>query len=153
MACDEQSSLVFCCLLFSMAKMARDAAAPASTNTIWRKLLYSGFEKCFAPSTKGAGTKTHLKSRFCTILKNTKGTMLNWKMTGRPLDVRLCPVFVPTLCRRRQRPARSSHPDRQDRPVLLCTRHTLHRQGKRATCTCTSAAIGWCARCSCTVHR
>ena len=40
-------------------------------NTMWRKLLYSGFETCFGPSTQGAGTKTHLKSRFClqAILK------------------------------------------------------------------------------------
>ena len=36
---------------------------------MWRKLFYSGFETCFGPSTHGAGTKTHLKSRFCAILK------------------------------------------------------------------------------------
>ena len=35
---------------------------------MWRKFLYSGFETCFGPSTQGAGTKTHLKSRFCAIL-------------------------------------------------------------------------------------
>ena len=38
-------------------------------NTMWRKLLHSGFETCFGPSTQGAGTKTHLKSRFCAILE------------------------------------------------------------------------------------
>ena len=38
-------------------------------NTMWRKLFYSGFETCFGPSTQGAGTKTHLESRFCAILK------------------------------------------------------------------------------------
>ena len=43
-------------------------------NTMWRKLLYSGFETCFGPSTQGAGTKTHLKSRFCAILKK-RGAM------------------------------------------------------------------------------
>ena len=35
---------------------------------MWRTFLYSGFETCFGPSTQGAGTKTHLKSRFCAIL-------------------------------------------------------------------------------------
>ena len=38
-------------------------------NTMWRKLLYSGFETSFGPSTQGAETKRHLKSRFCAILK------------------------------------------------------------------------------------
>ena len=32
------------------------------------KLLYAGFETCVAPSTKSAGTKTHLKSRCCALL-------------------------------------------------------------------------------------
>ena len=44
-------------------------------NTMWRKLLYSGFETCFGPSTQGAGTETHLKSRFCAILQK-KGSLL-----------------------------------------------------------------------------
>ena len=35
---------------------------------MWRKFLYSGFETCFGPSTQGARTKTHLKSKFCAIL-------------------------------------------------------------------------------------
>ena len=35
----------------------------------WRKLLCSGFETWFSPSTQGAGTRIHRKSRFCTILK------------------------------------------------------------------------------------
>ena len=48
-------------------------------NTMWRKLLYSGFETCFGPSTQGAGTKTHLKSRFCAILKK-RGAMLEFEM-------------------------------------------------------------------------
>ena len=53
---------------------------PAGTsNTMWRKLFYSGFETCFGPSTQGAGTKTHLKthlkSRFCAILKK-RGAMI-----------------------------------------------------------------------------
>ena len=38
---------------------------------MWRKLLYSGFETCFGPSTQGAETKTHLKSRFSAILIRT----------------------------------------------------------------------------------
>ena len=35
------------------------------------KFLYSGFETCFGwdPRHLGAGSKTHLKSRFCAILK------------------------------------------------------------------------------------
>ena len=69
-------------------------------NTMWRKLLYSGFhtpkavtyheptvmwlfmighslgrmETCFSPSTQGAETTPHLKSRFClqAILKKKK---------------------------------------------------------------------------------
>ena len=45
-----------------------------NANTMWRKLLYSGFETCFGPSTQGAETKTHLKSRFCAILKK-RGVM------------------------------------------------------------------------------
>ena len=50
-------------------------------NTMWRKLLYSGFETCFGPSTQGAETKTHLKSRFCAILK--KGALCkNLRSTG-----------------------------------------------------------------------
>ena len=35
----------------------------------WRNLLHSGFESCFGPSTQGVVTKTHLKSRFCSILE------------------------------------------------------------------------------------
>ena len=50
-------------------------------NTMWRKLLYSGFETCFGPSTQGAGTKTHLKSRFFAILK-TRGAMLKFGIDG-----------------------------------------------------------------------
>ena len=45
------------------------------------KLFYSGFETCFGPSTQGAGTKTHLKSRFCAILKK-KGARCNLGRTG-----------------------------------------------------------------------
>ena len=30
--------------------------------------LYAEFETCFGLSTQGAGTKTHLESRFCAIL-------------------------------------------------------------------------------------
>ena len=36
---------------------ADGAGHPRSENTMWRKLLYSGFETCFGPSTQGAGTK------------------------------------------------------------------------------------------------
>ena len=54
-------------------------------NTMWRKLLYSEFETCFGPSTQGAETKTHLKSRFSAILKK-RGAMLKfgigWPFTG-----------------------------------------------------------------------
>ena len=62
-------------------------ACTCKYSTAWRKLLYSGFETCFGPSTQGAGTQgagtqgagtqgagtqgagteTHLKSRFCAI--------------------------------------------------------------------------------------
>ena len=78
---------------------ANDAAG--TSNAMWRKLFYSGFhtpkavpyheptvlwlfmighslgrvETCFGPSTQGAGTKTHLKSRFCAILKK-RGAMI-----------------------------------------------------------------------------
>ena len=54
--------------------MLAPRASPA--NTMGRKLLYSGFETCFGPSTQGAGAKTHLKSRFClqAILKQ-RGAM------------------------------------------------------------------------------
>ena len=45
------------------------AGRSAPANTMWRKLLYSGFKTCFGPSTQGAGTKTHLKSRCCVVLK------------------------------------------------------------------------------------
>ena len=54
-----------------------------NVNTMWRKILYSGFETCFGPSTQGAGTKTHLKSRFCAILTK-RGAMLcvnGWSKT------------------------------------------------------------------------
>ena len=34
------------------------------------KLLYSGFETCFAPSTFAAGRKTHLESRFWRHFEN-----------------------------------------------------------------------------------
>ena len=47
---------------------------------MWRKFLYSGFETCFGPSTQGAGTKTHLKSRFSAILKKS-GAMLKLGLT------------------------------------------------------------------------
>ena len=47
-------------------------------NTMWRKLLYSGFETCFGPSTQGAGTKTHLKSRFSAILKKRGRDVKIW---------------------------------------------------------------------------
>ena len=40
-----------------------------AANTMGVELLYSGFETCFGPSTQRAWTKTHLKSRFCVILK------------------------------------------------------------------------------------
>ena len=52
-----------------VAGSALHGVGSRSANTMWRKLLYSGFERCFGPSTQGAGTKTHLKSRFCAILK------------------------------------------------------------------------------------
>ena len=63
---------------FILKRMRRVAQPPAfavavPANTMWRKLLYSGFETSFGPSTQGAGfgagAKTHLKSRFCAILK------------------------------------------------------------------------------------
>ena len=38
---------------------------------MWFKLLYAGFETCFAPSTESAGSKTHLESRGCAILNYT----------------------------------------------------------------------------------
>ena len=50
-------------------------------NTIWRKCLYSGFETCFGPSTQGAGTKTHLKSRCCAILTK-RGAILEFEIDG-----------------------------------------------------------------------
>ena len=43
-----------------------------SVNQMGVKLLYAGFETCFAPSTKpstkGAGSKTLLESKCCAIL-------------------------------------------------------------------------------------
>ena len=63
-----------------VAGYAADAAGQPSnahagtSNAMWRKLFYSGFETCFGPSTQGAETKTHLKSRFCAILKK-RGAM------------------------------------------------------------------------------
>ena len=65
--------------LFSNSTQNRDlrCALHPNTDTSWIHLqtqfgvnfLHSGFETCFGPSTQGAGTKTHLKSRFCAILK------------------------------------------------------------------------------------
>ena len=46
------------------------AARPA--NTMGFKLLYSKFEICFSRSTKDAGSKTHLESRFYAIEKNKR---------------------------------------------------------------------------------
>ena len=75
-------------------------------NTMWRKLLYSGFETCFGPSpapkVPGSDIKTHLKSRFCTILKK-RGVVLEceigcWPVSSskrpvaRPAPVVACPV-------------------------------------------------------------
>ena len=48
---------------------------------MWRKFLYSGFETYFGPSTQGAGTKTHLKSRFCAILTK-RGAILEFEIDG-----------------------------------------------------------------------
>ena len=42
---------------------------PEPANTMWRTLLYSGFETYFGPSTQCAGSKTHLQSIFSAILK------------------------------------------------------------------------------------
>ena len=56
-------------------------------HTMWHNLLYSGFETCFGPSTQGAGTKTHLKSRFCTILKIKEARCKNLRLTGQPWSV------------------------------------------------------------------
>ena len=51
-------------------------------NKMWRKLLYSRFETCFGPSTQGAGTKTHLKSRVHAILTK-RGAVIECGI-GRP---------------------------------------------------------------------
>ena len=78
-----------CFLRQNKKQIASHSCWPA--NTMWRKLLYSGFntpkavtyheptvmwlcmighslgrmETCFCPSTQGALTRTRLKSRFC----------------------------------------------------------------------------------------
>ena len=48
---------------------------------MWRKFLYSGFETCFGPSTQGAETKTHLKSRLRHFEK--RGAILECEIDGR----------------------------------------------------------------------
>ena len=48
-------------------------AGVGPANTMRRRILYSGFETCFGLSTQGAGTETHLKPRFCAILKKKRG--------------------------------------------------------------------------------
>ena len=59
-----------------VAAAIRVVADVASANTMRRKLLYSAFESCFGPSTQGAGTRTHLKSGVCAILKKKKGGVM-----------------------------------------------------------------------------
>ena len=76
-------------------------------NTMWRKLLYSGFETYFGPSTQGAGTqgagtqgaetqgagtqgagtqgtgtKTHLKFRFLRHLIKKEEAVLECEVDG-----------------------------------------------------------------------
>ena len=64
-------------LMFDMQDLMCDSLY-ATANTMWRKLLYSGFRPCFAqhpaPKVLGPDIKTHLKSRFCAILK--KGALM-----------------------------------------------------------------------------
>ena len=48
-----------------------------TSNTMWHKLFYSGFETCFGPTTQGAGTKTHLKSIFLRHFEK-KGRDVIW---------------------------------------------------------------------------
>ena len=66
----------------------------APANTMWRKLLYSGFETCFGPSTQGAGTKTHLKSRFCLQHFEKKGRDVRIEMDPPPVLVGLSHTAV-----------------------------------------------------------
>ena len=73
---------------------------------MWRKLLYSGFETCFWPHTQGAGTRTHLKSRFCAILTK-RGALLelviHWP-SSHDLSTTIAGIArIPALVRNRSR--------------------------------------------------
>ena len=56
--------------------------APAGpANAMWRKLLYSGFQTCFGPSTQGAGIRYQNTSRIQILLAShfeKKGRDLEW---------------------------------------------------------------------------
>ena len=72
---------------------------------MWLKLLHAGFEMCSGPSTQGAGTNTHLESRWCAVL-----ILYNLCSTGRVLCV------VPEL-----KPRPVMLPDASDGRPLACT--------------------------------
>ena len=84
-------------------RILHDETELVPANTMWRKLLHSGFEACFGPSTQGAGTQTHLKSRFCALLKK-RGAVFYFEV-ARPTypsgsyhtnAMPLCPYHRPT---------------------------------------------------------
>ena len=55
-------------------------------NTVWRKLLYSGFETCFGLSTQGAGLRYQNTSQIQILLAShcdKRGAMLKC-VIGRP---------------------------------------------------------------------
>ena len=73
--------------------------------TMWRKLLYSGFETCFGATTQGAGTQgagtqTHLKFRFCAIFWERRSLLQRCGLTSRvprsgPQGLGLRPLLWP----------------------------------------------------------
>ena len=126
---------------------------------MWRKILYSGFEMCFGPSTQCCwDPKTHLKSGFClqAILKK-KGMLLAFG-TRVPARIRrpdqsfieFAPRAPCNVCRELSFAARA----RANRFALLhrglggqgdsvnifsLTDHRSQQPSQRFTCTCLEA--------------
>ena len=91
-------------------------AVPLQRAAMWRKLLYSGFETCFGPSTQGAGAKTHLKSRFRAILRKRGAILPLQRAAMLPAWVRSRPFF--SKCCQRDHCKRHA-------PAVLCPACTI----------------------------
>ena len=73
---------VFCRGTRNKKQIASHSCWPA--NTMWRKLLYSGFETCFGPSTQGAGIRYQNTSQIQILLASHFEKKVKWVKKVRP---------------------------------------------------------------------